>query len=187
MRTPLLFFILFVLTLILVSMPTIEGQASEPTITEPYHPQGNYYRDWAQHLYMPDVEKEHIVIPAWVNVDETKAPELGKCQELWYFDEIRGACIAKWVHYHIIEVHLIQPDDILNHCKSKAASGCLNNWQIFIVNGKQSAIPSDGDPNTWPDGGCSVLWHEIGHAMGKTHTWMNTYWPNDECSARWKK
>jgi len=164
MRIKILSLIL-VIELSIIGFYATEAFPSVPHITEPYQPMGNYYRDWAQTMYQVDIQKEIIVIPARVQIKND-------------FEVIDN---MKEYHYHIIEIHLVQEKELREHCINKRAVACLNNWQIFIINGMQGERPND------EEGGCSVLYHELRHASGVSlmtgnHDEMKALYPNERCA-----
>ena len=134
----------------------------------------------AVYLVMPTaifgVEEPEFVVMAHVNVDEFKATSsMLLCPDRFYFDEIRGGCISQDLHYHLVPIYYIQPDQIVEYCGNRHAGGCYNpnDPTIYLIEGYEGATPSSG--------GCNITWHELGHAMGKTHSWMQEHWPNDKC------
>jgi hypothetical protein len=66
------------------------------------------------------------------------------------------------------------------NCYRSGSQGCYHAKErtgvesIYIVSGKVGHYPAYG--------GCSVLWHELLHAMGYYHDWMFKNLPNSECS-----
>jgi hypothetical protein len=176
MKTITLIFLLVILITVLYYAYDY-AHGSEPTITESYHPNVGEYSTRTSPFFEPILEKEIHVFIAWVEVEEFKATsKAGVCPDLYYYDNIRGGCLSTWKHYHVVEVFLVQQKDMAEKCGNRHAQGCFIDWQIFIVNGKQGDIPNKG--------GCSVLWHELGHAKGKTHAWMDEHWPNSKCAVR---
>ena len=160
MRTLILFFIL-IIELSIIGHLSTEAFPSESIITEPYQPSGFHeYRDWAQSIYQPTIQKEIAIFAAYVQI-------------LNDFDVIDG---MKIYHYHIIEIHLVQESEIFEHCKVKRAVACLNNWQIFIINGVQGLRPIDSI------GGCSILFHELQHATGLLDDQIAERYPNERCA-----
>lgn len=88
--------------------------------------------------------------------------------------------VVAWVidgdDYRQVPIFIGDQPFVNDHCSSDNADGCYSRGldSIFILTGKDDHYPNFG--------GCSVLWHEILHAMGYDHEWMFQNLKNKDCS-----
>jgi len=146
-----------------------EIKASEPYVYEQYMGplDTGGHGNQVSAAYPLYYEGEIHIIVAWVVIDE---PVEGYPSEL-VFD-----------HYHIIPIHLVSKDKLFEVCERPGkvlphgTVACFNNWYIYIINGYQGAIPTNG--------GCSILYHELLHVEGLLDLDIEYQYPNNRCSVR---
>jgi hypothetical protein len=88
--------------------------------------------------------------------------------------------IKNWVQ---LEIYYIDYYQGLIYCDALYAVGCVapdhldeNEAAIYLVEGYNLTTPTYG--------GCTVVYHELLHAMGYTHEMMAKHYPNDDCKLK---
>lgn len=120
-------------------------------------------------------EEPKLIVTAWVWTKDSIPLGWDECPPGYEYEKFRMVCESISFSWHKIPIYYIQADQIVEYCRSKASSGCYQpvGEIIYIIDGRAGMLPAEG--------GCNLLWHELGHAMGKTHQWMMKNWPAQNC------
>lgn len=118
------------------------------------------------------------IVIAWFEPPEM-VPKLkdGSCPDNYKHRSDRAICLLA-TKYHQLPIYAINKYQTVKYCGDLHAAGCYQFYDqaIYIVDGAWDAVPQNG--------GCSLANHELNHAKGLTHIWMEENQNNHECSAK---